>query len=206
MWMILAATFLPFEARPAVDLASELEGQDERGPGEERARTSASLRDLFELHFDTLWGRARRLGLSDAEADDATQEAFLIASRKIEQIEAGREAAFLFQTVTFVVRNLQRSASRRYERHVGFDDAPLESGAPTPGADAALIDREDRQLAEAVVGELELDLRVVFVLNELEGFSMKQIAEWLDLPAGTVASRLRRAREEFRAIVKRRVR
>ncbi len=201
------AAALSIDARSTADLDDEIDGQFAHGPErKERAPTRCTVRELFDAHFDALWGRARRLGLSDAEADDAAQEAFLVASKKILEIESGREAPFLFRTLTFVVRNLQRSAARRYERPVGFDEASLDSDSSAVPADAQLVRKEERELAETVIAELELDLRVVFVMNELEGFSMRQISEWLDLPPGTVASRLRRAREEFRAIVKRRVR
>lgn len=54
-----------------------------------------------------------------------------------------------------------------------------------------------------VLDALPVELRIVFVLYEIEEFTVPQIAETLGIPSGTVASRLRRGREQFRAIVRR---
>ena len=75
--------------------------------------------------------------------------------------------------------------------------------APEPNAEQLLERRQARALLDQLLDEMPEDLRVVFVLFELEELSTPQIAELCALPIGTVASRLRRAREEFHAIAKR---
>jgi RNA polymerase sigma-70 factor (ECF subfamily) len=67
----------------------------------------------------------------------------------------------------------------------------------------AAATQQAKRLLEAFLEELPEDARTVFVLFELEGMTMAAIAETLDIPPGTVASRLRRARDEFHAATKR---
>jgi RNA polymerase sigma-70 factor (ECF subfamily) len=83
-------------------------------------------------------------------------------------------------------------------------DDPIDAADPAPGAEE-LVDRaRARAELEAILDRMPLDLRAVFVLFELEQMTMAEIAATLDLPPGTVASRLRRGRESFQAAVRRR--
>ncbi len=166
------------------------------------ARRDARLRQLFEGHFAFVWRYLRRLGLSEPDADDAAQKVFLVLSRKLGAVEPGKERAFLCGTATRVASEHRRSLARR--REVAAEDAGIE---PAPSSqhqpDRALSRQQARALLDEVLGAMAVDLRSVFVLFELEETSTQEIAALLDLPVGTVASRLRRARESFRAIVKR---
>jgi RNA polymerase sigma-70 factor (ECF subfamily) len=71
----------------------------------------------------------------------------------------------------------------------------LPDAQPTP--EAALDRARQRRMLDAILARLDLELRSVFILYELEGMTMAEIASELSLPPGTVASRLRRARERF---------
>jgi len=162
------------------------------------ATAHARLRALFEEHFDFVWRSLRRLGLSADHADDAAQQVFVVASRRLDAIREGSEKSFLFGTALRVASDLRRSAP--YRREVATEDAGamLESGA----APDELVDhRRARAQLDAVLEAMDIDLRSVFVLFELEEMSTADIATLLDLPRGTVASRLRRAREDFTARV-----
>jgi len=72
-----------------------------------------------------------------------------------------------------------------------------------PSPEERLVERQARQLLDEVLNRMPSDLRTVFVLFELEGIEVRQIAELEEIPVGTASSRLRRAREEFSAITKR---
>ena len=79
--------------------------------------------------------------------------------------------------------------------------ASLPADAPNP---ETLVDqRRALALLDDVLEEMAMDLRSVFVLSEVEQMTAPEIATMLDVPLGTVASRLRRAREEFQRRVKR---
>ena len=158
------------------------------------------LRELFDLNLDFVWRSLRRLGVPATVVDDAAQEVFLVASRRLADIELGRERSFLFATALRVASDARRAITRRGE-HV--DDALEHIADDAPGP-AELADRQRaRAVLDRVLDGMELDLRAVFVLYELEEMTMADIGITLDLAPGTVASRLRRAREAFQAAVTR---
>ena len=160
----------------------------------------ARLRELFRQHYDFIWRSLRRLGLDAGRADDAAQQVFVTASRKLEGIRVGGERGYLFGIALRVAADTRRACARRRERpleHAG--DAP----DPAPLVEESLDKHRARELLDAALAKLPLDLRIVFVLHELEELTMSEIAETIGAPSGTVASRLRRAREEFEAIVSR---
>lgn len=80
------------------------------------------------------------------------------------------------------------------------DPSPELHSSRTPGPEGDLLQRESLSQLDAILREMEEPLRVAFVLYELEEMTMAAIAETLDVPAGTVASRLRRARGRFEAL------
>ena len=153
---------------------------------------------LFEDHFDMVWRTIRRLGVSPEAIDDAAQEVFIVASRKLDTIEVGKEKAFLYGTTIRVASTARRSHGRRLR----IADEQHDLG-DTARPDELLDQKRARALLDEIVSALPDDLRDVFVLFELEGLTMIEIAGCLDVPSGTVASRLRRARTVFEAAVTR---
>lgn len=150
---------------------------------------------LVADNADFVWRSVRRLGVPESLADDATQQVFVVLMSKVETILPGRERAFLFGVAMNVASHVRRSLARRREV---AESASFEVVDASPLPDAALDRRRARALLDLVLDELELDLRTIFVMAELEEMSMADIADVLQLPAGTAASRLRRAREEFK--------
>ena len=159
------------------------------------------LRAAFDAHFDLVWRYLRRLGLNDADADDGTQQTFMIFSRKIDDVLVGKERAFLCSIALRVAADMRKRAWRRYEQ--AADNADEEAERESLNPEALTTQKAARVLLDAVLEQLPMDLRAVFVLFEIEEMSTQQIAGALELPVGTVASRLRRAREKFRALVAR---
>jgi RNA polymerase sigma-70 factor (ECF subfamily) len=169
------------------------------GPSK-RAPADARLRALLEAHFDFVWRCLRRLGLSDDRADDAAQQVFVVLSRRLDSIAAGSELSFLFHTATRVASDVRRSAS--YRREIAHPDPAVElEGGPRP--DDLLNERRARALLDRILEAMDMDLRTVFVLFEIEEMTIVEIAALLEIPSGTVASRLRRARDRFYAKVAR---
>jgi RNA polymerase sigma-70 factor (ECF subfamily) len=141
------------------------------------------------------------LGVPEHAVEDAAQQVFMVATCKIAPVELERERSFLFQVVLRVAAD-DRRARRRHPDTAGrkpsFDLPDLQ---PPPDE---LVDRQKaRTVLDTLIGELPMELRVVFVLFEMEEMTTAQIAELLAVPAGTVASRLRRGRELFEAAVSR---
>ena len=159
------------------------------------------LAAIFTTHYDFVWRSLRRLGLPDHAVDDAAQEVFVVVSRRLADIVAGKEKSFLFGTAVRVAADARRKLARRREDAVEI--AVVDPHAP---ADEQLDHRRARALLEQIVAGLPEDTRPVFVLYELEAMTMADIAVWLELPPGTVASRLRRAREAFAHAIERHAR
>jgi RNA polymerase sigma-70 factor, ECF subfamily len=164
-------------------------------PREER------LRAMAVDNFQFIWRSLRRLGVPPAGADDAAQQVFEVAARRLDEILPGRERAFLFKTALLVATEARRLAARRREE---CDAVAVESlSDPGPSPEEASAWRESRALLDQVLDGMAMDLRTVFVLFELEEMPVAGIARLLEIPAGTVASRLRRAREDFHGQAKR---
>jgi RNA polymerase sigma-70 factor (ECF subfamily) len=178
------AESLPSEVQPA-------------GPSEVQP---AAMKELLRDHFAFVWRSLRRLGLDEGLADDGAQEVFLIASRKQALIEPGRERSFLFGTAVRVAADMRKKVARRREVS---QDSSVETVDPAPSPEALLDQRRARALLDELLDELPHEIRPVFILYELEGLEMQEIAELLSLPRGTVASRLRRGRATFAAAAKR---
>lgn len=155
---------------------------------------------LVRAHYPFVWRLLRRLGLGTGDADDAAQQVFLSATPKLGAVEPERERAFLYGVALHVGARARRSLGRRREEPL---EAAAEREAREPDAHQVLERREARALLDRLLDEMPEELRVVFVLFELEELSTPQIAELCDIPIGTAASRLRRAREDFEGRVAR---
>jgi len=179
---------LPF---PTPAAPGEAVGSDERLSVEDQAR----LAEMLRLHHAAVWRTAYRMGLNAAQADDVTQQAYIAASRRMPDIRVGSERGFLLGAVVLAAKNHRRLAAHRYESSDtdGLDNTP--DRAPSPDQLVAL--KQARAMLDRVLDRLPESTREVFVLFELEGLPLKEIRELLDIPMGTLASRLRRAREQF---------
>lgn len=158
------------------------------------------IRHLVDRDGEFVWRMLRRLGLSDADADDSAQEVFLIAARRIRELEPEKERSFLIGTAIRVASVWRRGESRFRRRVDSAASVPLD---PVPDPEQLAERYRLRRDLDSLLDQLDLDLRSVFVLAEIEELSAPEIADLLDLKLGTVASRLRRAREHFREAVKR---
>jgi len=155
----------------------------------------ARLRRMFDSHHGVVWRTLRRYGLDAETAADVGQQAFVVAIERISDIWPGSERAFLLGTALRLARKHHRNAAR----------VPLEGDLEERVRQAASAESQAMtlELLDRVLGQLDASLVEVFVLFDVEGFSTKEIASALSVPEGTVASRLRRAREEFRAATRR---
>jgi RNA polymerase sigma-70 factor (ECF subfamily) len=134
--------------------------------------------------------------LPEADADDAAQQVFITASRRAADIRPGSERAFLYGVTVNAAAKWRETRARRREE----PETELERmEAALPSAEELLDRRNARVLLDALLDAMPLELRIVFVLYEIEQQTAPEIAEALEIPLGTVASRLRRAREDFAA-------
>ncbi len=164
--------------------------------GVETPDQAARLRRLVGEHISFVWRSLRRFGVSEADADDASQEVFLVTSRRLDEIPEDKERAFLYSTAARVAANSRRSRKRREAAYERYETAPMETQA-TP---ETMTDQlRARALLNGILETMPEELREVLVLFEIEELGIAEIAEALDIPMGTVGSRLRRGRERFKA-------
>lgn len=152
-----------------------------------------ALEQLFTLQAPKVFRWAVLLGLSPAEAEDAAQEALAIAARRLGNCQA--EAAlttWLYQILRRVVANSRRTA---WVRRL-FRPAP-DALEPAFEADSP-ADTEAELAVRTCFQRLSPALAEVLLLHEVEGYTRPEISQILGLPEGTVASRLRLAKDAFR--------
>ena len=166
-----------------------------------RLERDARITAIVRAHHGFIWRLLRRLGIPQASADDATQQVFCIASRRIDAIACGSERSFLFGTAVRVASDFRRSARQRERPDLGV----AERGDPGPSPEELADKRMARALLDEILSAMPMELRTVLVLFELEQMTKVEVAELLGVPVGTAASRLRRARVEFKACVQRRL-
>jgi len=157
---------------------------------------------IYRAHHDFVWRTLRRMGVSERDAMDAGQKVFLIAHRNLPLFQ-GRSTVktWLCGIALRVASDYRKSAISRREVLV----AETPDGA-SHAADQLerLEERERLDALDAVLAQLPIDQRTVFVLFEIEQMSGEQIAELLAVPEGTVRSRLRLARRAFSKILENR--
>jgi RNA polymerase sigma-70 factor (ECF subfamily) len=172
-------------------------------PGAAAAERDAStrVRSVVDAEHAFVWRNLRRLGVREADIDDAVQEVFVTLFRRASEIEVGKERGFLFRTCEFIALRARRTLARRRES-AEADGLSLETPA-SDSPDYALDRSQALARLDRALDQLEDELRSVFVLYELEEMTMNEIARLLEIPMGTVASRLRRARTTFLAHARR---
>jgi RNA polymerase sigma-70 factor (ECF subfamily) len=158
-----------------------------------------TFEDVYDEHFRFVWRALRRFNVPEADLPDATQEVFVVVHRRLPEFEGrAKITTWLFRICLRVAKDRRRRAHVRHEVAVA---EPEEGGTLGADASAALERRDDLALFDAAMGELDLDQAAVFTLFELEAMTGQQIADTLDIPLGTVYSRLRLAREAFKKAV-----
>src|SRR6187402_2550312 len=161
---------------------------------------SARLTRVAQEHLDFVWRCLRRFGVPASDADDSAQQVFLVAADKLSEVPVERERAFLFATAARIAANARRSLRRRQSAYDSLSQAPEE---PSVSQDELSDQLHARALLDQVMADMPEDLREVFVLFEIEEISIQDIAATLEIPIGTVGSRLRRARQAFQQAVTR---
>jgi RNA polymerase sigma-70 factor, ECF subfamily len=162
---------------------------------------------VYAETFPSVWRTARRLGVVESAVDDVVQEVFVTVYRRLDQFE-GRCAlkTWVFGILMRVVNNYRRTRRRKGAAHatssvVGDPEVVIDAGAdPMELASRSEAGRILHELLE----KLDEQKAAVFVLAEIEGMSVPEIAEATETNVNTVYSRLRAARKEFERAVKQR--
>lgn len=166
--------------------------------GAERVQTEPGA--VFAEHGDYVWNALRRLGVPTADIEDLTHDTFIAVFKHWRAYDPERPLRpWLFGFALRVASDYRRLARHRLE----VSREPPDVADQMPNAVEQLLQKEREALALAALQAVELSRRAVFILYELDGATLPEIAQALAIPMGTASSRLRLAREDFAAAVKR---
>jgi RNA polymerase sigma-70 factor (ECF subfamily) len=172
--------------------------------GLQRGETAARGQ-VFDAYSKRVYDTCRRITGSDADAEDATQEVFLRVFAQASTFAGqSRFSTWLLRVAVNHAINMCRARKRRWN----LDDSSELTATglpPDPRSDPleTAIDREERQHLDAALQNLPLDQRTIVVLREIDGLTYAEIGKVLDLPPGTVTSRLVRGRERLAQALRR---
>lgn len=161
---------------------------------------AAQFHALFSNEFPWMWTTLRRLGVKPGDVEDVAHDVFMQVFRKFETYDPARPRrpwlfAFAYRTA---------SDYRRLARHRELPTEELPEAPSSSPTALDLMEREERgALVHDALATLDFERRAVLVAFEMDGTPMKDIAEALQIPLNTAYSRLRLAREDFTAAVRR---
>ena len=151
-------------------------------------------------HLDAAYNLARWLAGNEHDAEDIVQESFLRAVKFFDSFRGGNPRAWLLT----IVRNtsytwLKRREAGNAQFHLDDGDFELEDQAANPAALHAAMANVER--VRSAIAQLPLEFREIIVLREMEDYSYKEIADLVEVPVGTVMSRLARGRRQLQKIL-----
>jgi RNA polymerase sigma-70 factor (ECF subfamily) len=150
----------------------------------------AKFRRLIVPHFETAFNLAYWLTQNEADASDILQDASVKAFRFIDTLQSENSRAWFLQ----IIRNTSYSLLKSRKSYVEFDfEKDIQD--ETPNAEDALLENQNAKDLHKALDELPVPYREILILRELEELSYDEIAETLQIPEGTVMSRLARARD-----------
>lgn len=166
----------------------------------EEVPQATDFNGVFEAQFNYVWHALRRLGVRDRDLEDLTHDVFLQVYRHFAEYDATRPLRPWLFGFSFRVAAAYRRLARNRLEVLGQPAEPVD---PAPSALERLMSAESFELASAALEQLELDRRAVFILHELDGQPIPEVARALGIPVNTAYSRLRVAREQFAASLQR---
>jgi RNA polymerase sigma-70 factor (ECF subfamily) len=150
------------------------------------------IRSLVQEHHQDVYRYAYRLAGKEVDAEDLTQQTFLIAQQRLHQIrQPERVIGWLFT----ILRSCYLKTKRKFEP-LSASSLELEIDSIP---DEPIEETFDKEALQAALDKLPDDFKLVVVMFYFEQCSYKQIAEQLEIPIGTVMSRLTRAKSRLRA-------
>ena len=176
----------------------------ESDPGSAKPRVDKlSFEQIYRDHAVFVWKSALRLGVPASNAEDVLQEVFIVVQRRLCEFD-GRSAvrSWIFGILLNMVRRYRRSFQRKDAHCVSLDlDSERTLGGVSPSDQAEHVERV--RLLEKLLGTLDEDKRTLLVLSEIEGWTLREIAEHLGSNTNTVHSRLRVAKRTFEVVYRR---
>jgi RNA polymerase sigma-70 factor, ECF subfamily len=168
-------------------------------------KQKARLRSMVDEYSAFVARTLSTAGVPQCDVDDEVQRTFVVAARRLEDVRIGSERAFLYRVARHAAAHARRSRERRREIPTGESPDLADRIERVASPERVAQHRQMWTLLADALDKMRASLRAVFVLYDLEGMRSNDIAALLNLPRGTVASRLRSARKEVRALIARKV-
>jgi RNA polymerase sigma-70 factor, ECF subfamily len=169
-----------------------------------REATTLNVADIHAAHADFVWRSLQRLGVREADLEDALQEVFIVVHRRLDTFQhASRVTTWLFG-ICLRVASAQRNRAhvRRERAALAPEELDVNAGDAAGGIqdpEQALLESETRAELETLLERLAPLKRATIVMFEIEGMSAPEIATLTDVPVATVYSRIAAARAELSA-------
>jgi RNA polymerase sigma-70 factor (ECF subfamily) len=160
----------------------------------------AAVGDFISRYGDLVWSLARRYMGNHPDAEDAVQEIFIEIWKSAARYD--RNVASEVAFISTITRRRLIDRLRSFERKPGMESIDDQIGAKQPAVAAGLNEDAEVAQVERVLGDMEPQHRQILAMSLYQGFSHSEIAERLDMPLGTVKTRVRRGlihvREQLR--------
>lgn len=178
-------------------------GEDPQFIARLRRREEGAFTEFVRMHQLRVFRIVRRFVRDDAEAEDVAQEVFVSVWKAIGDFRGDSKlSTWLYRIATNHVKNrVQYLARRQHGRQDAYEEGDGHAGAASPNSapDEALDGKRAEARLDAALASLDEEQRVLVVLRDVENLSYEEIQEVTGLPAGTVKSRLHRARQTLMA-------
>ena len=162
-------------------------------------QTELTLQSIYLQECDYLWRTLRRFGVPARHVEDVAHDVFVVVHARLAEFDRKRPLRPWLIGIAFrESANFLRKGTQSREL---LEELDAEDDGASP--EDLAIGREARTLVARALATLEPDRRAVFVLHDLNGESVPDIAEALEIPLNTAYSRLRLARQEFTLAVRR---
>ncbi|MFK7984597.1 MAG: RNA polymerase sigma factor [Sandaracinaceae bacterium] len=164
--------------------------------------TPLRIADVYDAQVDFVARMARGLGVPASAVPDVVQDVFMVVHRKLPSFEGrAKVRTWIARIVINVVRNHRRAHRKRLLTESLEDDGAVDESAKSP--ERVLLERQAVAVLQAILATMSEEQRVVFVMAEIEGLEMNEIAEALSINPNTGYSRLRLARKAYQRGVER---
>jgi RNA polymerase sigma-70 factor (ECF subfamily) len=158
----------------------------------------ACFRTLFQEQLRYVWTSLGRLGIGESDREDLAAEVFFRVHQRMADLDLTRPVRpWLLAFAVRVASEHRKRAQTRNENVGAADDAG------TSAIETRRVGSDDRELVELALQSLTLEKRAVFIMHFLDGFTIPEVAQALDIPVGTAYTRLRAARALFTDAVRR---
>lgn len=156
------------------------------------------MNQLLERHYDRIHAVCRRITGTASDADDAAQEALIRIVRGLPSFDGRSQfGTWAYRVATNVSLDELRRRRRRPQLHSARDDTDDDPEPLDPRAEREVVAPVDRIVLDAALAELPDEFRAPLVLRDVSDLDYAEIAEVLEIPIGTVKSRLARGRRQL---------